>query len=440
MTTCHPARAQRTSGAIIPALWRASGAHKADPDNRSLRSRLRDDIVFVLKIALCLLGIAACTFDEKAIAVAPSQVVVHSVLDAGTNQQEVLVERTLSGSVSINNSVRYDVNDPINTGGGVPVSKALVTITGPDGIATGFEIQYAGKASTYGAGRYVVSLRPRPGARYTLAVRAGDGSLVTGSTIVPNITPVTLVPGTPLVPFNRDRDTLALAWNTVPFARSYGFRTESPFGAFMLFTDTTRLKLSGDIRNVFASDFQRLFIPGFQQTYTVFAVDTNYFDYYRSRNDPFTGSGIINRLTGGIGLFGATATVATRTLDVTQQPIEPALEGEYEIAQGPVSPTGRPYIDVMRLYVETPGTAFASLSGWYARDRRTNVRDGIAGARDGTRIELELLINQDSRQRFARFIGTQSGDSLVGAYDFVVGKVVLKKTVPGTYSDKRLPP
>ncbi|MEO8622279.1 MAG: DUF4249 family protein [bacterium] len=389
-----------------------------------------------LLTALCLLGITACEFDEKAIAVAPSQVVVHSVLDAGTNQQEVLVERTLSGSLTINNSVRYDVNDPINTGGGVPVTKALVAITGPDGIATGFEVQYAGKTASYGAGRYIVPLRARPGARYSLSVRAGDGTVVTGSTIVPNIASVQLVPGTPLVPFNRDRDTLALAWNPVPLARSYGFRTESPFGAFMLFTDTTRLKLSGDIRNVFASDFQRLFIPGFQQTYTVFAVDTNYFDYYRSRNDPFTGSGIINRLTGGIGLFGATTTIASRTLDVTQQPIEPALEGEYEIAQGPVSATGKPYIDVMRLYVETPGAAFASLSGWYSRDRKTTARDGIAGARDGTRIELELLINQDSRQRFARFIGTQSGDSLVGAYDFVVGRVVLRKTVPGTFGAK----
>ncbi|MEP7000781.1 MAG: DUF4249 family protein [bacterium] len=401
---------------------------------------MRDDILFALLTVLCLLGITACTFDEKAIAVAPSQVVVHSVLDGGTNQQEVLVERTLSGSLTINHSVRYDVNDPINTGGGVPVTKALVTISGPDGVATGFEVQYAGKAVSYGAGRYVVPLRPRPGARYALSVRASDGTLVTGSTIVPSIAPLIQLPGPPVVPFNRDRDTLALVWNPVPFARSYGFRTESPFGAFLLFTDTTRLTLSGDIRNVFAENLQRLFIPGFQQTYTVFAVDTNYFDYYRSRNDPFTGSGIINRLTGGIGLFGATSTIASRTLDVTQQPVEPSLEGEYEIAQGPVSPTGKPYIDVMRLYVETPGAAFASLSGWYSRDRRATTRDGIAGARNGTSIELELLINQDSRQRFARFIGTQSGDSLVGAYDSVSGRVVLRKRVPGTYSDKESRP
>ena len=372
-----------------------------------------------------LLGAAACTFDAKTIAVAPTQVVVHAVLDPGATQQEVLVERTLSGSVLINDDVRFDALDPINTGGGVPVANATVNISGPDGSTSGAEIRYAGKSVTYGAGRYLLKFAVRPGGRYVLTVRTSDGSVVTGTTIVPNAASFNIVAGAPLAPFTRDRDTLTVTFRAVPGARTYGFRVESPFGPFLLFTDTTRLRLPGNIRNVFASDLQRLFIPGFRQAYTVFAVDTNYFDYYRSRNDPFTGSGIINRLQGGIGLFGSSVVIDARTLDVTQQPVDPALEGEYERAQGPLMTT--PFVDVMRLYVETPGTTVASLSGWYARDRKLPARDGIAGVRDGTRIELRFLINQDSRRRLATFIGTQVGDSLVGAYTGVAGRVVLRR-------------
>ncbi len=377
---------------------------------------------------MCLLpGAVACEFDKQTIAVAPTQVVVHAVLDPSSAQQEVLVERTLSGSVSINKNLRFDALDPINTGDGVPVASAQVTITGPGANLNGAEVRYTSKPATYGAGRYVLNFRARPGSRYDLTVRTTEGTVVTGSTLVPNVAAATVANGAPLLPFNRDRDTLKLTWSPVPYARSYGVRTESPFGPFQLFTDSTQARLPGNVRNVFASDLQRLFIPGFRQAYTVFAVDTNYFDYYRSRNDPFTGSGIINRLQGGIGVFGSAVAFATRILDVTQQPVEPALEGEYELAQG--TPMSTPYVDVMRLYVETPGTAFASLSGWYSRDRKLTARDGIAGARDGTRIELEMLLNQDARQHIATFVGTQVGDSLVGAYVGVSGRVVFKRRV-----------
>lgn len=385
-------------------------------------------------LSVCITaGATACTFDERAVAVPPAQVVVHSVLDPAGLEQEVLVERTLSGSVLITDDIRFDARDPINTGGGIPVTKAQVSIAGPDGTFTAAEVQYAGNAASFGAGRYLAKLLIRPGGRYTLTVRTADGSVVTGTTVVPNTPPFLATAGTPPLSFNRDRDTLALSWRSVAAARTYGVRVESPFGPLLLFSDSTHLQLAGQLRNVFASDLRRLFIPGFLQTYTIYAVDTNYFDYYRSRNDPFTGSGIINRLQGGIGLFGASVVIGSRTLDVTQQPVDPVLEGDYELSQGPAM--ARPYIDVMRLYVETPGTTVASLSGWYSRDRKLPSRDGIAGARDGTRIELQLLDNQDARRRLATFVGTPMGDSLVGAYTGVTGRVVLRKIVRGSFSD-----
>ncbi|MEP6991937.1 MAG: DUF4249 family protein [bacterium] len=376
-------------------------------------------------LPLVTLLVAACTFDQRAIGVPPAQLVVHSVLNESEFEQEVLVERTLTGSVFIADTRRFDPLDPINTGGGVPVTRATVTIAGPDGTFTGTELNYQGFPSQYGAGRYVVRMQVQAGARYILTVRASDGGIVTGSTVVPRTTALPLF--APELSFRRDRDTLTVSWAPVPLARAFGLRVDSPFGAFVLFTDSTHSSLPGDIRNVFASDLQHLFIPGFRQDYTVFAVDTNYFDYYRSRNDPFTGSGIINRLAGGIGVFGSVALLRSGAVDVTQSPVDPSIEGDYEIAQGPAQAI--PYIDVMRLYVETPGATHASLSGWYSRNRRLSIRDGIAGTRDGTRIELTLLVNQDAHQHLATFVGTQVGDSLVGNYAGLTGRVVLRRRV-----------
>ena len=374
-----------------------------------------------------LLGIVACTFDQKTIAVSASQVTVHAVLDPGAVVQDVLVEKTLTGSVSIATNVRFDPLDPINTGDGIPIARAEVSISGPDGTLVGRELRYAGKPSTYGAGRYVIDAGVgktpiRPGARYTLTVRAPDGTVVTGTTLVPSATP--LASCCRLDAFDRDRDTVRLDWRAVVGARTYGLRVESPFGPFLLFSDSTHLFLPGTLRNLFASDLQRLFIPGFQQQYTVFAVDTNYFDYYRSRNDPFTGSGIINRLQGGVGLLGSTVILDARTLDITQQPRESAFEGDYEITQ-----TSRSLVDVMRLYVETPG-ASAAVSGWYSRDRKTSARDGIVGVRTGSRIELKFLLEQNARRHLATFTGTVLGDSLVGTYNGISGQVVFRRRAP----------
>ncbi len=377
-------------------------------------------------LALFAIASSACTFDQQTIGVAPAQVVVHAVLDPNAPIQEILVERTLTGAVSVREGVRYDPLDPINSGEGVPVVGAQVTIEGPDGAIGGFERRVP--PSPYGGGRYEVKLGNgagstpvRPGARYTLTVRTLDGAIVRGTTTVPNARPAT--PNEVPSSFDRDRDTLRLAWAPVPGARTYGLRVETPFGPFLLFSDSTTLTLGGELRNFFAEDLQRLWIPGFRQTVTVFAVDANFFDYYRSRNDPFTGSGIINRLEGGIGFFGALALIESRTLDVTQQPKDATIEGEYEVSNPPPGPR---VVDVFRLYVETKGPPM-SLSGWYQVDRTKPARDGVAGARDGERIELEFLMDQDARRRRATFVGVQMGDSLVGAYNGASGRVVFRR-------------
>jgi hypothetical protein len=236
---------------------------------------------------------------------------------------------------------------------------------------------------------------------------------------VPDITPVG--PGTRVDVFNRDRDSVRIAWRNVAGARSYLLRVESPFGAFLQFIDSTNVTLKGDLRNYFASSLQRVFIPGFRQRVSVAAVDSNFFDYYRTRNDPFTGSGIINNLSGGIGLFGAAVNVGSRTVDVVQEPREPAFEGLWDAVVSP-----RRLVEMFRVYVETAGEPTA-LSGWYARDRASGTLEGLVGTRTNGRVVLEFLANQAAVDTVGVFSGEQRGDSLVGTFSGVTGRVVFLK-------------
>lgn len=381
--------------------------------------------------AFLLLVVAACTFDQQTVAVQSSQVVVHAVLDPGGIEQQVLIERTLSGSTTVLENQRFDSEDPINTGGGIPISGCVVTVTGPDGVFRGVEAPAPGRPSDYATGRYILTagqlqLGPRiplrPGSRYDLRVVTPEGTVITGSTVIPNTN--AFVPSTRLDLFNRERDSLRLSWRDIAAARSYMLRVETPFGAFLLFTDSTHVTLKGDLRNYFAQSLERVFIPGFRQRVTIAAVDTNYFDYYRSRNDPFTGSGIINSLQGGIGLFGSAVSINARTLDVVQDPTEPSFEGIYDVSTAP-----RLVAEAFRLYVETPGDP-AALSGWYTRNRSSGVLEGMVGTRTKGRIVLQFLANQSAVDTIAVFSGQQVGDSLVGSFLGVSGRVVFRRQGP----------
>jgi hypothetical protein len=166
-----------------------------------------------------------------------------------------------------------------------------------------------------------------------------------------------------------------------------------------------------------------VFIPGFRQRVSVAAVDTNYFDYYRTRNDPFTGAGIINRLDGGIGVFGAAVTIAGRVVDVVQDSREPALEGIWDVA--PSGNVGPGLVEIVRIYVETPGEP-AALSGSFAR-RAGTVVGGMVGSRTNGHIVLKFLANQTAIDTIGVFSGEQRGESLVGTFAGVTGPVVLLK-------------
>ncbi len=376
----------------------------------------------------CVFGGVACSLSQESVGLGVPQVVVHLVLNPGYCVQTALVEQTLTGETTVPGQ-RLRTTDPVRTGGGIPIVGAQVTITAADGtrlIAT----SVANTTALAGAGLYTATdsrctTAPfiRPGQRYDLRVTTPKGEIVTGTTTVPSDRPVPL--DSTLVPFDRDRDTARVTWPVSPDTRVYGVRVETPFGPSVVFTDSSHIALPGSLRNLNASNLERVFIPGFRQEVTVIAADSNYFDYYRTRNDPFTGSGIINRLQGGIGLFGSVVLVRARMLDVSQGVREPEFEGEYTVTQTPSTTTR--IADLARLYVETSGEP-AVLSGWYSAASKPGVKAGIDGERLNGRVTLRLLVDQNSRESASTFTGTVLGDSIVGSYSNVAGaRVVFRR-------------
>src|SRR5262249_22663796 len=123
------------------------------------------------------------------------------------------------------------------------------------------------------------------GGTYTLRISTLDGDTLSATTTVPGC-PATfnscLVSGSFSGTFNRSRDTMDLRWEPVLQSRTYALRIDNPFGPFFLFTDTAHLRLNGELRNLFADNLPRVFIPGFRETILLTAVDSNYYDYYRT--------------------------------------------------------------------------------------------------------------------------------------------------------------
>jgi hypothetical protein len=365
-----------------------------------------------------LLATAFVTSCELATVTVPKtapSIVIHSVLNPSAASQVVLVERTLSGAITIPDT-SFDPGDPIATGGGVPVSGALVEIIDSAGKSVRGIEDKAVSTNGRGAGVYRVALGSlRLGARYQLHVHSLEGEDVTAFTRVP--APEVTSSGGFTRTFNRDRDTLLVQWNRTPMTRTYAVRVESPFGPFFLFTDSTRFRMTGDLRNLFAGDLQRVFVPGFRQDMLVAAVDSNFYDYYRTNNDPFTGAGIISRVNGGLGLFGSLVSLNSGTLTVVADQTEP-IEGRFRLMTLGLS-GGVPPANQLTLYVEskaTRGDLPAALSGRYVTPIPNARADGVLGQQLGSTITLVLLANQLSGDTVDVFTGELHGDTLRGNY------------------------
>jgi len=342
-------------------------------------------------------------------------VVVHSVLNPNTTTQVVLLERTLSGAATIPDT-SFDTSDPIVSAGGIPISDAVVEIIDSLGKSVRGVEDRTNPPASRGTGVYRVPISGPSlvlGAEYRLHIRTTTGEEVTASTRMPR--PEVRSSGGLTRTLNRDHDVFLVQWNDVPTARSYAVRIESPFGPFFLFTDSTHVRLTGELRNIFSDAIQRVFIPGFRQDMVVGAVDANFYDYYRTNNDPFTGSGIINRVTGGIGLFGSFVTLTSGTLTVIADRNEP-VEGRYRFL--PFSSTGfSPFTTDMTVYLESKAARSDLPNALSGRYTAVNSRvDGILGEQLGEQITLTFLNNQLSGNKFDTFVGILRGDTLKGTF------------------------
>lgn len=360
--------------------------------------------------------IAACELGTVTVAQTSSTMVVHGILNPSANDQVILVERTLTGAIDIPDSQHFDAAEPIVSAGGVPVRDATVEIIDSLGRATRGVEDRTVSTSGKGAGVYRVPLRGSSiiqGSRYQLRVRTNTGEELTAFTRVPR--PPFRQSGQLTRTLNRDRDALVAQWTRVPNARSYAVRVESPFGPFFLFTDSTAIRLNGDLRNLFAGELQRVFIPGFRQDMIIAAVDTNFYDYYRTNNDPFTGAGIISRVNGGLGLFGSMVSVNSGTISVIADQTRP-IEGRFRLTP-PSSDLNTPTL--LTLYIESEGARPelpAALSGRFNTGQSTVRIDGILGKMLGNEVTLTLIANQLAGDTIDVWYGQLEGDTLRGRY------------------------
>jgi hypothetical protein len=178
---------------------------------------------------------------------------------------------------------------------------------------------------------------------------------------------------------------------------------------------------------MFANDFQRVFQPGFRQDIIVAAVDSNFYDYYRTNNDPFTGAGIINRVTGGIGMFGSFALLNSGTLTVIADRTEP-VEGRYRFMAAASRGAAPPTTD-MTIYLESKGARSDLPNSLSGRFTGSNGRiDGVIGEQLGQQITRSLLNNQLAGNRFDSFTGILHGDTLTGTFERNGGTAVFLRT------------
>ena len=379
---------------------------------------MRSNIVARVALAT-MLATTACEIEKVDIARPEQVVALHGVLSASAASQVVLLERTRNGSVAVV-APPFDLEDPLGSDSGIAELGATVTLTTPSGatlVAREDNLELFGT----GGGVYRFSLPgsalERNGA-YRLSVLTRAGEQLAAETVVPAGVAVTVAePRT----FDRSGDALVVDWPPSPGARSYFVRVETPFGPRAFFTDDTRVRLSGDLRNADLDALPHVFIPGFPQAVTVSAVDSNYYDWFRTHNDALTGTGLINRVRGGLGVFGSLVRLRMLDLSVVAPQREP-IEGRFRLIGSPAEMSVTSYLS-LELYVESPAARSDQSDALSGRaTRRKPLGDtgcgecGVLGAAKDGQVELTFLRWWSARDTAATFVGELRGDTLVGTY------------------------
>ena len=376
-----------------------------------MSSRRRAALVLVV-----LLG--GCKIEEVEIPRTQPRLALHAVLSATAPNQVMLLERTRSGSVTIIGEP-FELENPFINDPGIAELGATATLVAPDGeVFVGREDLTPGGTGT-GVYRF-----PLPGSRlvrtgsYRLSVVTTAGEPLIGETSVPGGVAAQLADD---LTFDRSVDALALAWPATRGARSYFVRIETPFGPRSFFTADTTVRLAGDLRNPDLSSLPHVFIPGFPQAVTVSAVDSNFYDWYRTHNDELSGAGLINRVQGGLGVFGALVRLRFEALTVVA-PRPEAVAGTFVFTGTPEERTAAPYLR-LELYVESHAARSDqddALSGRYTRQMRLGdigcAVCGLLGTARGNHVELAFLRDWSARDTVEYMTGELRGDTIVGVY------------------------
>ena len=370
---------------------------------------------------LAVLALAGCDLERVAIARTEARVALHGVLSASAPTQVVLLERTRNGSIRPY-APPFDLGDPVVSDEGVAESDALVVLTTPSGQTIVAREDISTRSDAKGAGIYRFSLDGAAlerGGSYRLSVRTTKGESLVAETTVPSGTPASVAASRL---FDRARDTVTLQWPATAGARSYLVRIETPFGPRAFFTESTHVRLPGDLRNVDQRQLVRVFIPGFPQAVTVSAVDSNFYDWYRTQNDALTGMGLINRVQGGMGVFGSLVRLRFDSVRVVAPQDEPEA-GNFVAVGDPAELIGNRYPS-FELYVESRSARSDqpdALSGRAQRRRSLGETGcqtcGMLGAsRDGRTIELYFLAEWSATDTTEVLTGEIRGDTIVGSF------------------------
>jgi hypothetical protein len=370
---------------------------------------------------LAVLALAACDLERVAIPRTEAQVALHGVLSASAPTQVVLLERTRNGSIRPY-APPFDLGDPVVSDEGVAESDALVVLTTPSGQTLVAREDISTRSDAKGAGIYRFSLDGAAlerGGSYRLSVRTTKGESLVAETTVPGGVPASAADSRL---FDRARDTVTLQWPGTAGARSYLVRIETPFGPRAFFTESTHVRLPGDLRNVDQRQLVRVFIPGFPQAVTVSAVDSNYYDWYRTQNDALTGMGLINRVRGGMGVFGSLVRLRFESVRVVAPQDEPEA-GNFVAVGDAAELMGNRYPS-FELYVESRSARSDqpdALSGRAQRRRSLGETGcqtcGMLGAsRDGRTIELYFLDEWSATDTTEVLTGEIRGDTIVGSF------------------------
>lgn len=379
------------------------------------------------RVLALLLVLAACEIENVGIPRTEAQIALHAVLSASAPNQVVLLERTRNGSVAIT-APEFPVVDPVISDEGIAESGAIVTLMTPNGRTLAAREDVTVRDDNKGGGVYRFALHGdslERGGTYQLTVRTTKNEVLSAETSVPAGNAAgTATYGT----FDRAQDTLVLEWPAAPGARSYLVRIESPFGPRSFFTEGTQVRLTGELRNIDVDALPRVFIPGFPQAITVSAVDSNFFDWFRTHNNAISGTGLINRVSGGIGVFGSVVRLRYEEYHVVAPQTDPEA-GMFQFAGTPEQRHSTPVLG-LELYVESRAARADqahAVSGRYHKRPVLGqvgcVTCGLLGtARDG-RVELALLSDWYAHDTADVFVGQMRGDTMAGSFRAAGGPV-----------------